>query len=288
MSKVKLFELELKRNRSLEHVEKILDESPPALREKLDWIGRTFEEDWKRSIVSRYQIAVAIREVYDDVAENNGSVYGAKAVQAIKGALGCDDGLIYQAINVADAFTPEQIEEITGMRLPGGQPLSFSHVVALSRVEDEGRRQKLLKQTVKEGLTAKRLEIAAKLPAAPEQGKPPERRGRPIGKPRTFDAVLDQQASFARDFLNRNDQVWSHTDHSLSAKALMLNTTDYTPERVERLKAHAEQMKLLAQKATERAEEASAIHTRFTEALKGRDGKKRKVGPPRRGAVDRE
>jgi hypothetical protein len=290
-----MFELELKRNNALEHVEEILDDSPPALREKVEWLAGTLAEDWRRSVVCRYQIAVTIRDIYDDVNENNGAVYGAKAVKVIKGRFGWDDGVIYRALIVANAFTLAEIEEITRLRLPHGNALSYSHVVELARVEDEKQREKLLTQAVKEGWTTRKLANAVapfrEAPNAPVPlaGPREDRRGRPLAKPRNFDAVLEQQASFAWDFLNRNDHVWSDPEHGLWGKALILSTTDYTPERVERVKAHAEQMKLLAQKAAERAEEADAIHKRFVEAHKGREGKQRKVGrpvPPESTAVD--
>src|SRR5262245_61983654 len=194
VSRIRQFELELERDIAQERAEAIISESPPALGEKIAWIRDTLEDDWRRSVVCRYQVAVLIREIYDDVTDNHGSVYGAKAIAAIKKAFGWDDGVIYQALHVADAFTPEQIEDITRMRLPGGKPVSFSHVVALSGVEDEGRRQKLLKQAVREGWTSKKLANAAgQCPQAPETGKREERSGRPLAKPRDFDAVLEQQ-----------------------------------------------------------------------------------------------
>jgi hypothetical protein len=277
-SRVQQFELELRREIAQGRAEAILDESPPPLREKIDWIRRTFEDDWRRSVVSRYQVAVALREIYDDVTGNGGSVYGARAVEAIQQAFGWDDGVIYQALHVADAFTPEQIEEMTRMRLPGGRPLSYGHVVSLAAVEDEGHREKLLKRAVREGWTARRLANAAAPPAGPRLAKQEDRRGRPVARPRDFDGVLDQQAHFAEDFLNRNDQVWSHPDHSLSAKVEDLGTADFSQERADRLGRHAERMHLLAEKAKERAEEATRVRALFVRVLQEQAGKRRRVG----------
>jgi hypothetical protein len=279
-SRIQQFQLQLKHEMAQDEAEVLMDESPPALREKITWIRNYFEDEWRRGIVGRYQVAAVIREIYDDVTDNKGVVYGAKAVKAIKKAFGWDDGIIYQALHVADTFTPEQIESIAQMRLPGGRPLSYSHVVALSRVEDERHREKLLKQTVREGWTAQKLTNAVDRAASPEPGKPPERRGRPLAKPGDFDAVLDQQASFAQDFLNRNDQVWSHPEHSLTAKVEDLDTADFTTERAERLKRHAEVMSLLAEKAKERADEAIRVHTVFGQVLKEQAAKHKKLASP--------
>jgi hypothetical protein len=276
-SRIQQFELHLRHEIARERAEAILDESPPPLREKIDWIRRTFEDDWRRSVVSRYQVAVALREVYDDVTENQGSVYGARAVEAIQQAFGWDDGVIYQALHVADAFTPEQIEEMTRMRLPGGRPLSYGHVVSLASVEDEGHREKLLKRAVQDGWTARRLANAAAPPAA-QMAKQQDRRGRPLARPRGFDGVLDQQDHFAQDFLNRNDQVWSHPDHSLSAKAEDLDTADFSRERADRLGRHAGRMHLLAERAKERAEEATRVQALFVRVLQEQAGKRRRIG----------
>jgi hypothetical protein len=277
VSHIRQFELQLQRDIAQERAEAIIRESPPALGEKIAWIRDTLEDDWRRSVVCRYQVAVLIREIYDDVTDHNGAVYGAKAIAAMKQAFGWDDGVIYQALHVADAFTPQQIEEITRMRLPGGKPVSFSHVVALSGVEDEGRRQKLLKQAVREGWTSKKLANATQS-QAPETGKREDRRGRPLAKPRDFDAVLEQQSSFAQDFLNRDEQVWSRREHSLSGMAEGLDTADFTRERADRLKRHADQMNLLARKAKERAEEAAAVHQVFVEVIRKQAAKHRKLG----------
>jgi hypothetical protein len=279
VSRTQQFELQLQREIALERAEAILAESPPLLRERVAWIRHTFEEDWRRSIVSRYQVAVVIRDIYDDVTENKGSVYGAKAVEAIKKAFGWDDGVIYQALHVADAFTPEQIEAITRMRLPGGGALSYSHVVALAAVEDEGRRKKLLDRTVKEGWTSRKLVNAVGQPATPQPGNKEDRRGRPLARPGDFDAVLDQQAHFVQDFLNRDEQVWSHPEHCLSAKARGLDTADFTRERADRLKRHAGQMNLLAQKAKERAEEATRAHAAFMKVIARQAARHKKPGP---------
>jgi hypothetical protein len=273
---IQQYELRLQREIALERAETILSESPPALREKIDWIRTTVEDEWRRSIVSRYQIAVVIKEVYDDVNGNKGSVYGARAVEAIKKALGWDDGVIYQALRVAGAFTPGQIEDMARMRTAGGRPLSVSHVVALAGVEDEGRRRSLLDRTVREGWTTRKLVNAAACGA--ESGAARERRGRPLARPKDFDAVLDQQAHFVQDFLDRDGQVWSHPDHCLSAKARELDTADFTRERAERLRRHAGQMNLLARKAKERADEAAGVHALFAKVLKQQAAGHKKAG----------
>jgi hypothetical protein len=287
-NRIKLFEQALQRDHPLERAEDIFQESPPLLREKVEWIRSSFEEEWRRSITFRYQAAVLIKEIYDDVNQNNGATYGAKAVQAIKLSFGWDDGVIYQALHVAEAFTPEQIQEVAQMRSPEGKPVSFSHVVALSRVEDDGKRQKLLCQAVREAWTSKKLANAVEMSSVPPSGKQQDRRGRPFAVPKSFDSLLDQQRDFARDFLERNSAVWTHAEHSLSTRAGEMLQEDMTEERLARLKQHAAQMSLLAKKAQERADEAMKVHKSFVRVLKERAGKQKKIEVVVAGAPSQE
>jgi hypothetical protein len=67
-------------------------------------------------------------------------------------------------------------------------------------------------------------------------------------------------ADFARDFLERNGQVWASSQHSLSTRASDLDLEDLTEERLARLKQHAAQMSLLAKKAQERADQTRKVH----------------------------
>src|SRR4051794_11449651 len=119
-SRIQQYDDQLRREFDQEQAENLIDESPPALREKVEWIRNYLDDEWRRSITGRYQLALVIKQVYDDVKENNGAVYGARAVDALKKAFGWKEGIIYQALHVADTFTPQQIDEITRMRLPDG------------------------------------------------------------------------------------------------------------------------------------------------------------------------
>ena len=280
VSRSQQFELQFRREMIQERLERILRESPSALGEKIQCIRNFFTDEWRRSILGRYQIAVLIRDIYNDVTDNQAPSYGAKAVDAIKDAFDWDAGVIYQAMNVAETFTLKDIEAIADMRMPDGRPISYSHVAVLANEEDPVKRQKLLKLTVKEGWTSKRLSNAVDLSELPQPDKQEDRRGRPLAVPRNFDAVLNQQDSFVLDFLNRNDQVWAHEQHSLSARTREMDTADFTIERADRLKHHAESMVLLARKAQERADEATKVHQAFLEIIKKRDSPLKRITLP--------
>jgi hypothetical protein len=277
MSKIKQFELQLKHRDARERAEWQIQQAPPILAKKIDFIRNVFEDEWRRSLVGRYQVAVIIKEIYDDVNDNNGAVYGAKAVEVLKDLFGWDKFVIYQAIHVAETFTPEQIEEMASLRTPLGKPVSYSHVMALATVEDDRQREELLKNAVKEGWSAQKLTNAVALSRPQDPDKVVDRRGRPLAKPKDFDAVLNQQELFAKDFLSRNLDVWSDPKHSLSAKADELENSHISQERVERLKRHGELMDELSRRAKERANEAMGVHRLFQQVLKERTEKENKL-----------
>jgi hypothetical protein len=273
-------ERQFQREYAQDRAEGIIAQSPPILADKIAFIRTFFEDELRRSIIGRYQVAVVIQEIHNDVTDNKGTIYGTKAVKVIKDFFGWDDTFIYNALNVAETYTLEEIELIAGMRSPLGKPLSYSHVVTLATIEDEKKRQTLLNQSVKESWTYKKLANAVDLVKAPYLAKK-ETRGRPLARPRSFDAVLDQQDHFVRDFLSRNEEVWTHAQHSLSAKLGDFDTEDFTQERANRLQQHADKMALLAEKVKERADEAMEIHKLFVEVLKEQaDGQKRLAALP--------
>lgn len=184
--------------------EEILRDAPQNLREKLEWIRDWVEDEWKRSVLGRYQIACTIREIYDDVNEQHGGRYGARAVEMIKAFFEWNNNDIYDALQVAEAFTQEEVEAISQRRLLGGSLVSYSHLVALAEEENEDNRRLLLERTVNQNWSSKQLTNAVKRLAEPTRAsKGIDRRGRPVAKPKDFDGVLDQQGSFAEDFFKR-------------------------------------------------------------------------------------
>src|SRR4051794_35333046 len=98
------YEEKLKLEHFHERREALMEEAPAALREKLQWIQTWFDEDWRRNILSRYELALRVSEIYDDVTDNNGGRYGSGAVEVIKTCFRWDDGVIYQALRLVEAF----------------------------------------------------------------------------------------------------------------------------------------------------------------------------------------
>src|SRR5690349_11833093 len=74
--------------------EKVLRAMTPACREKLAYIENWFRSEVARSLRSRYELGLVVREMYEDEKKNNGKVYGRNAIEKICKVLKWDDGVI--------------------------------------------------------------------------------------------------------------------------------------------------------------------------------------------------
>src|SRR5262245_43230224 len=202
----------------------LLEAAPPSLRKEIDKIQKWFEREAKRSIQAYYELARIVKAIHDDVEEHHGKRYGAHALATVCQYFAFDESTIQAALRMAKLFTAEEIAEICEMRMADGQPLSYSHVRVLYAIHDRQQRRALLERAAAECWTSDDLGRAvarAVNRGGGEAGarKPADGRGRPLGVPRTFDAVLLQQGKVADDFLERSEKVWEDPQHGLGAKA---------------------------------------------------------------------
>ena len=242
----------------------------PALREKLDWIQAWWEREYRHHALSLYELGRQCKVVYDDVSKRRGRRYGAEAVDVIEEYFQLDEGLIYRALRLANAFSEQEIQEATSHPKADGEPVSTRDLLILARVEDRALRKELLAQAIAKAWRAADLAEAVDRAVGKEETEKPDGRGRPLAKPRNFDDVVRQQEQAAKNFVNRTVHVWERPEHSLLAKAADLATDEYTEERAGKLKAHAELMDQLAQEARERADEARHVYEQFTAILSQR------------------
>jgi hypothetical protein len=204
------------------------------------------------------------------VNKRRGRRYGAEAVDVIEEYFGFSEGLVYRALRLANTFSEQEMQEATSRPKADGEPVSVRDLLLLARVEDRALRRELLAQALAQGWRAAELGEAVDRAVGREEPEKPDGRGRPLAKPRNFDDVVRQQEQAARGFVERAVNVWEKPEHSLLAKAADLATDEYTEERADRLRAHAELMDRLAQEARERADEARQVYERFAEVLASR------------------
>jgi hypothetical protein len=100
---------------------------------------------------------------------------------------------------------------------------------------------------------------------------PDSKRGRPLAAPKDLNGFVRQLGGYAADFLERDTRVWSTNEHSLTAKANYLSSDEITKERVEEVRKMAADLRKVAIKASERADEADAVYRSFADILKRRE-----------------
>jgi hypothetical protein len=272
----------MKRTRAEQEALKILYPNPgdkreelylnakPALQKKLAWIQGWWERHYRHDVLSLYDLGRECKEVYDDVQHRGGRRYGSGAVTVIKEYFQLDDGLIYRGLRLANTYFEEEIKEATAHPKADGEPVSTHDLLILARVKDPALRKNLLDQAVGQGWRSWDLDEAVTKAVGKEEVEKADDRGRPLAQPRSFDDVIRQQERVAKDFVNRTVNVWEKPGSSLEGMAVVMAADDYTEERAEMLKSHAELLDRLAQEARERAEEARQVYERFVEILAGR------------------
>jgi hypothetical protein len=245
--------------------ERIYLAANPALRKELDWFQNWFDRGFRDSIKTRWELAQRIKANYDDVIGNRGRRYGLHAVEMIRKYFGWDEGTIFSSIRLASLFDQEEIDVLCELRMPDGQPLSFTYMHPLSAIP-RAKRKKMIQKAVAENWTSRdfdRYVFYDELPAKRGKGG----RGRPIGKTKTFDEVVAQIDAFIEDFMDRAWRVWETEEHSPRGQATKLADKDITPKRAENVKRVAGRLLELAEKAQRIREQLLAVHEQFAKIL---------------------
>lgn len=251
-----------------EQRQQIWQEANDNLREVIAGIATWFIHSYRADILRRYQLAELIKKVHDDHMNNREHRYGSYAMEKLKKFFGWEVNTLYQALRLAKAYTREDIEAISKLRLRDGRPISYYHVELLANIDDSQDREAILAKTLEESWSGQDLAFHIhQLPGRKSKG---DGRGRPLATPRNLDDVIKQQTRSADDFLNRSTQVWDQTEHGLLAKVYDCACDDLTPERVEQLKDHAQKLRRLAEEAQKRAAEAEKAYQEALSLLERR------------------
>ena len=227
-----------------------------------DW----FDREARYSIKARWDLGVMIKDIHDDVTQHRGNRYGVHAVEQIAQYFGWDQTVIYNSLKLAQQYTEDEIDELCERRMPDGQLLSYSHLMSVITLPRE-ERKKLIDKAVAESWTCTELARVVVKGKEPARSRTDDKRGRPIGKPKTFDAVLAQMEAFTDDFMNRAIQVWDTDDHSLGAKVADVATDDFTEERARKVKVLAGKLLQVADMAKKLEQQATQVHEVFVQIL---------------------
>src|SRR5262249_49223520 len=138
------------------------------------------------------------------------------------------------------------------------RPITYYHVELLANLDGPEAREEMLRRAV-EGCWSGN-DLAYHIHQMPTRKDVADGRGRPLATPKDLDDLLKQQARPADDFLNRSVQVWAQDGRSLLDMLQGCTSDKITPERIERLREHAQKLRRLAEEAQKRAEEAEEAY----------------------------
>jgi len=123
------------------------------LRKAYEYIRKTYRDLCDAEIAGRHEIGQVVSNI-----KNDPDKYGTRAVAVVATALGCDASILYDAAVVAATWSREEIKELTEQSdADGGQALTWSHLVELSRVEETAVRDSLVVRVRTENLSVRRL-----------------------------------------------------------------------------------------------------------------------------------
>lgn len=259
----------------IEKQKELLDAANPALRNKIDWVISWYKKDSRNSLMSRWDLGVQINEVLED-NKSGSKKYGPKAINTISIFAGEAESSLYVCANLAATYSKVQMEEISEMVMADDiTPLSFGHMRAIIFIDSSAERQKAINLTLENCWTCAQLAkyIAKKVNKVSSGNNP---NGRPVSKPKTLNAVIDQQLSFADDYEKRDTQVWSDPKFSVDGYMEELDTEAYTEELADKLSELAYRMRQLADNAADKADEYERKYEEVRKALDTRykDGAK--------------
>jgi hypothetical protein len=98
---------------------------------------------------TRYAIGAVIKELKGDPQS-----FGESAVSAAASALGEDLATLYRFASVAERWTSSQVKVLLS-----GKAVSWSHLVALARVEQSDVRERLLRRLRQKRLSLRELQV---------------------------------------------------------------------------------------------------------------------------------
>jgi hypothetical protein len=132
--------------------ERAIEQMTPVLRAQYDELLEVLAAAASNEVAARYRAGRIVREIKSD--ENK---YGSSAVVLLATALGRSASSLYRYARVAECWDAVAIDGLMRRRSATGEPLSWSHLIFLARVEDAERRAALVERAVAEALSVREI-----------------------------------------------------------------------------------------------------------------------------------
>lgn len=196
---------------------------PPALKKVADEFDKKRTGIIQTNIMARHAMGSRVVGILAEDGKEN-SRYGEQAVEKLAAYMDMPTNDLYNLRTFAQAYTADDITALMSRVTPGGSPLSYTHLLELSRLK-AGPRKQLTAAAINEGLSAKelqrRIETVAPEPVAepastkktkvtePEGPKTraTETRGRPLTRPSSPLAGVQQVINQAVE-LTKRCKIW--------------------------------------------------------------------------------
>jgi hypothetical protein len=133
-------------------IERAVKAMTPALRAEYEKLRKMLANSERQEVHVRHTIGLVVARVRGARAK-----YGSDAVGQLERALGLDENTLRRYERIATTWTAPQISTVLKRTNPYGRPLSWSHLDVLAEVTDAKKREDLLDQALRDGLSVREL-----------------------------------------------------------------------------------------------------------------------------------
>lgn len=149
--------------------------------ERCEHLSELLADNRHKEMMGRYEVGAIVLEIKRAAT---GEKYGKKRVKAIADEHDVSASVLYDACDVAEAWSKPEFEKLTGMRNANGKPISFNVLVEISHAEP-ATRSSLIETATTKSLSVREVKALV-------SGKEKEEFKAPNGEPtvRERDLVL--------------------------------------------------------------------------------------------------
>ncbi|SEN18295.1 hypothetical protein SAMN05444354_1335 [Stigmatella aurantiaca] len=133
-------------------VERVVKEMTPTLRSEYEKLKKKLAGSEKQDAQVRYEIGRVVAKV-----RGASPRYGSNAVGQLERALGLDENTLRRYELIASTWTPAQFAALLKRTNLYGRSLSWSHLDVVAAVADARKREGLLDEALREGLSVREL-----------------------------------------------------------------------------------------------------------------------------------
>ncbi len=234
----------------------------PALRRVFHEISDLVVSLSQNNFVFYHTVGAKVAEVSNEAKAEK---YGTEPVPRLAAAMGIDAGVLWSTMRLNRDYSLDEVKRLAGLKTRDGRAgVAWTHLVHLLTINDRSVRDKLIDQVVGEGLTVKELlaEIQRRFGTR-------GRGGRPMTRPRTPFACLQQIAQISSTLVSRHEDVWSDALVEIGR----LPPDNYTPEFLAQLDEALEQQERVADVTGKDVKKLRELRERIAEIVEAKKKK---------------